>query len=259
MQTISKLSDLQTAFDAAVIIPTILRPDLYRSINSVFTQEKVNRIQILIGVDQTTPEDFEKLNHFLNDIPDHVAVTILHPGYSTSERHGGIHLAYDGGSLRTVLSFLANSSYLTYLDDDNWWEADHIHALKSVIGHHPWAFTHRNYIHHESHAPICRDTYESVGPGKGTYAKGFGGFVDANCLMLNKLKTDAILGLWSYYIDGDINRKSGDRLIFDRLKDKDHGNTDIATVNYVIQPNDSMHIHRLNYLTDELREKHYRT
>ncbi|MBT6512880.1 MAG: hypothetical protein HOL02_20820 [Rhodospirillaceae bacterium] len=38
-------------FDAAVVIPTLLRSSLVRAVESVFAQDFDGRIQVLIGVD----------------------------------------------------------------------------------------------------------------------------------------------------------------------------------------------------------------
>ena len=44
-------ADLQTSFDVAVVMPTLLRPSLKRAVESVFAQDVRGRVQILIGVD----------------------------------------------------------------------------------------------------------------------------------------------------------------------------------------------------------------
>lgn len=255
--TYSKMSDLQSPFDAAVIMPTILHPRIFHALDSIFAQTKIGRVQILLGVDQYDDQKFEGLKTHIQNAPEHIAVTVLNPGYSTSRRHGGLHKAYDGGALRTILSFLANSPYLAYLDDDNWWEPAHLSSLLSVIQDHPWAFSHRCYVHHQSQAFLVRDSIESVGPGKGIYNEKAGGFVDPNCLMINKLKADAILPFWSVCWDKAPKSTSADRLIFDRLRNSSFGDTDTVTVNYAIDPEDPLHPLRLNSIPEEIRNLHY--
>ena len=46
------MNDIQTPFDVAVVIPTVLRSTLARAVRSVFAQEFDGRIQVLIGVDR---------------------------------------------------------------------------------------------------------------------------------------------------------------------------------------------------------------
>ena len=90
--------DLQRPVDVAVIMPTIIRSTMKEALQSVFRQA-------------------------------HCCVNVIYPGYSTSVRHGGLHPAYDGGVLRCVLTYLANSRYVAYLDDDNWWADNHLSSM----------------------------------------------------------------------------------------------------------------------------------
>ena len=242
--------DLQKPFDVAVITPSILRPALKATIQSVFDQKQAGRIQMLIGIDkpQDTKVDF---NDYVEGRPSNVSVSFFYPGYSTSVRHGGLHPACDGGVLRCILSYMANSPYIAYLDDDNWWGDSHLADLKTSIKDNPWAFSLRWYVHPESLKPICIDQWESVGPDKGVYQKRFGGFVDPNCLMVNKFKTDTILRLWN--IPRPLNKKgmAADRGVFAGLCKINKGvGTQKASSYYVLDPNDENHKGRLNLMGD---------
>ena len=120
-----KGSSLQKHFDIAVVIPTTLRDSLERALDSIFKQDLDGRIQILIGIDKSR-ENRKKLKEMCTAQPANCVTTILDLGYSTSVKHGGIKMARDGGGLRTALSYLANSRYIAYLDDDNWWAVSHL-------------------------------------------------------------------------------------------------------------------------------------
>src|SRR3954467_3926359 len=113
----------QAQTQVAVVIPTILRPCLETALQSVYAQEGVGRVQILIGVDR--PGNPAALYRVLEDRPANVSALVLTLPYSTSVRHGGPHIATDGGALRVILSFMANSRYVAYLDDDNTWFPNH--------------------------------------------------------------------------------------------------------------------------------------
>ena len=240
--------DLQKPFDAAVITPSLLRPALKAAIQSVFKQERTGRIQMLIGVDK--PQDSEiDLSDFVEGRPSNVSVSFFYPGYSTSVRHGGLHPACDGGTLRCMLSYMANSRYLAYLDDDNWWAKNHLADLKSAIKNNAWAYSLRWYVHPESLHPICIDEWESVGPDKGVFKKKFGGFVDPNCLMVNKSKTDTVLRLWN--IPPLLNKKgmAADRGVFAGLCRISKGNSSLqASSYYVLDPLDENHQGRLGLM-----------
>jgi len=43
--------DLQQPMDAAVVIPTVLRPHLTQALHSIFAQQFSGRIHIMIGID----------------------------------------------------------------------------------------------------------------------------------------------------------------------------------------------------------------
>ncbi len=255
--TYSNRSDVQQPFEAAVIMPSTLRETIFKALESVFAQTDIGPVQILIGIDIDPENNIDSLCSFLESAPDNIAISLINPGYSTSQRHGGMHKAFDGGALRTILSFLANSPFLAYLDDDNWWEKNHLSSLISVIKNKPWAFSHRNYVHQESQKILGRDVIESVGPGKGIYNQKVGGFVDPNCLMIDKTKADAILNLWSTCMDSAPGSSTADRLIFNKLKNAPFGDTGIVTANYVIDPKDPVHPYRLKSLPPEIVKLHY--
>ncbi len=123
---------LQKHYDVSVIIASVLRPTLKRTLHSIFRQDFSGQIHILIGIDKS-----KKSRQFLYDIcksqPKNCLITVLDLGYSTSVRHGGLRLAQDGGSLRTTLTYMTNSRYISYLDDDNWWGSQHLSTVLTAI------------------------------------------------------------------------------------------------------------------------------
>ncbi len=178
--------DLQRPADVAVIMPTIIRPTMKEALQSVFRQAPARRIQILIGIDRPAA-DVALIEAICAERPAHCCVNVIYPGYSTSLRHGGLHPASDGGVLRCVLTYLANSQYVAYLDDDNWWADNHLSSMLAAIKDHHWAYSLRWFVHPDTRRTICIDQWESVGPGRGVFAQAFGGWVDPNCLMFDKL------------------------------------------------------------------------
>ncbi len=211
-------TDLQKRFDAAVIIPTILRPTLMRAVRSVFNQDLHGRIQLLIGVDQRQG-DGECLEILKKECPEKVCLTVFDPGYSTSVRHGGIYSNRYSGALRTILSYAANSKYVAYLDDDDWWGRGHLSGLLSVIAGKDWAFSYRWLVDRETGWPICQDEWDSLGPGKGINLERFGGFASPGNLLLDKEACHFVLPYWSLspFKDGT----GEDRLVFKELLEHD--------------------------------------
>ena len=98
----------------------------------------------MIGIDVATGTQ-DIIETLQSECPSHMTMTVIDIGYSTSTRHGGIYFNWSGGSLRTILSYAANSKYLAYLDDDNWWSPSHLTDLLQVIQGEDWAYSYRWY------------------------------------------------------------------------------------------------------------------
>lgn len=191
-------ASLQVPFDVAVVIPTVLRPSLKRAVPSIFAQTLKGRVQIVIGVYKVLG-DRVVLDELQRECPSNMALTVLDLGYSTSALHGGVHSSFGGGSLRTILSYAANSRYVAYLDDDNWYAPFHLQDLLDAVTDVDWSYASRWFNDPDSDALLCVDTWVSAGPGRGLLLyDGLNGFVDANCYMIDKVKCDATLRLWSY-------------------------------------------------------------
>lgn len=244
-QVFGNSAGLQELFDAAVVIPTIGRPEVARAVRSVFDQRGVGRIQLLIGVDKPASDLWELID-LISVPPAHVVPVLFYPGYSTSVRHGGLHPARDGGVLRATLTLLANSRFVAYLDDDNWWAETHVSSLlTAIVGKH-WAFALRRFVHPESARPVCVDDWESVGPGAGIFKEKFGGFVDPNCLMIDKLACWQCVQMWNIPLTGDPKAMSADRNVFAcLLRHGQPGRTGEASAYYVLDPGDGLHPLRL--------------
>lgn len=221
-------------FDAAVVIPTVLRSELKRAVRSVFNQRFDGRVQVLIGIDKPLGER-RVLEELERERPHNCALTVFDLGYSTSTRNGGIYSAGDGGALRTIMSLAANSQYVAYLDDDNWWREDHLATLHGALQGHAWAYSLRILVDEPTLKPICIDRWHSVGPHRGAFKDTVGGFCDPSTLMVDKLRCHYGLAHWCR--SGDDKRpSSADRRIFRYLVDNYEGQgTHQATAFYVMR------------------------
>lgn len=232
---------------------TVCRSSLNRAVRSVFRQDFKGTIHLLVGADLELFGDFSAMiGELMTECPSHVTLTGISLGYSTSERHGGVHSSWYGGSLRSALSFLSSSELVGYLDDDDWYEPQHLRLLFEAIQNKDWAFTLSNYADPNSDQILGVDTFESVGPHKGAYKKSFGGFVRPSALLINKIKLSHILHLWSIspYPSGD----GEDRLIFkELLKHRKYGETGVPTVNCAIDPADGLHARRMESVSGQIK------
>ncbi len=239
--------DLQRPADVAVVMPTLLRPVVIDALQSVFAQAFTGRVHVLLGVDVPT-QDLSIVDYACTNRPGHCAVQVFYPGFSTSTRHGGLGAAQDGGVLRTVLSYLANSPLVAYLDDDNRWAPDHLAALRTAIDGAAWAYALRWFVHPVSRRPVCVDEWESVGPDAGVFRNRFGGFVDPNCLMIDKRRCLDALPLWSTPLPDDWTGLTADRAVFERLRGSPGRPTGAASVFYTMNATDALHATRLQIM-----------
>jgi hypothetical protein len=239
-------TNLQAPMDAAVVIPTVLRPSLRQALESIFAQVFSGRIHVLIGIDQIAG-DMTMIDQICTSRPSHCAAQVFWPGYSTAVRHGGLTPSGSGGALRAILSYLANSPYVAYLDDDNWWAPTHLSDLRRAIDKADWAFSLRRFVHPVSRRPICVDIWESVGPGQGLFNGNFGGFVDPSSLIINKLACAPAPQYWNFTLERD--PMSADRQVFAYLSrhHKARG-TGEATSFYTLNPNDMLHPFRVQFM-----------
>jgi hypothetical protein len=222
-------ADRQTPFDIAVVMTTVVRHTIQQAIRSVFSQQFEGRIQILVGIDKWVGERalLEALNA---ERPSHVAITIVDLGYSTSRRHGGLFPSHYGGALKTILSYAANSRYVAYLDDDNWYAPDHVATMLKAVAGKAWAFSLRHFVDRRSGEYLCPDTWESMGPGRGIYAEAQGGFVDTNCYLLDTQACYDVFPEWAMTrFDWGTG---GDSQVLRRLADRPWGSNDAPTVFY---------------------------
>ncbi len=238
-------------FDVAVVIPTMLRPSLSRALQSVFSQDIQGTVQILIGVD--AHEGNADIAAECARVPPNMAITVLDPGYSTARNRGGLHDAL-GGSLRAMLSLLAHAPLVAYLDDDCWWAPQHLSSLRDTIRTRDWAYGLRYYVAPGLPLPLGIDTFESVGPGLGTYAQNEGGFCDTNTLMLDKTRCEAAIMRWSRAQRGHPTGRGADRVVFASLLEHEKfGATGRPTSYYEISETDNMHGPRVAFLRSELK------
>lgn len=223
---------MQAPFDVAVVMPTVVRPTMVQAIQSVFAQRFHGRVQILIGIDRWDGQR-AIVDRATCGCPSHMAVTILDLGYSTSVHNGGLYPSKSGGALKTILSYAANSRYVAYLDDDNWYAPDHLATMRVAIEGKAWAFSLRHFVDSVSGRLLCADTWESVGPGRGVYRTAHGGFIDTNCLCIDKTACHDVFPEWA------MSRYPGgigdDRHVFEKLRNRPHGSSNLHTLYYRVR------------------------
>ena len=225
-------------YDVAVVMPTIIRPQLDKAVKSVFNQDFDGRIQLLIGLDYPCGNK-EDLWVLQIQAPTNVQVDVLHLGYSTRKDKGGLYYNWGGGALRTILTFAANSRYVAYLDDDCWYDPNHISSLMTLIkeGDHDWVFSKRRAIDTDTGEPIDDRTIN------------WWGGTDTNCYLIDKVRCHKSIHGWARVekpkrahegIGEDEEFSYQDEADFYQTlkKNKSHNykGTGLTTVNYGLSP-----------------------
>ena len=128
------------------------------------------------------------------------------------------------------MSYAANSRYVTYLDDDNWYAPDHLATLLAAIAGKEWAFSLRHFVDDATGDVLCPDTWASLGPGRGVYAQAQGGFVDTNCFLIDKIACNDVFPEWA--MPRFKGGTGGDRQVFARLLQRPYGTNNAHTLFY---------------------------
>lgn len=152
-----------------VITPTTGAPYLRQAIESVKNQTYDN-IQHLVVVDGDHP----RATPILQEYPH---VDLIKLPYSTGKDRFNGHRIY-GASI-----YLARGEYVCFLDEDNWFDPEHIETLMKVINNKfAWAYSLRKIVDSNGDY-VCNDDCESLGKWPSVMNdQDF--FVDVGCFFL---------------------------------------------------------------------------
>lgn len=133
----------------AVVTSTQGRPTIKRTIKSVQDQtRKATHYVFIHGANHS-----DKAKPHLSD--DTVAVYL-----PNANGHNGLGMA----PVYALAPYVIDEDIIFYLDDDNWYEPDHIESLASLIEENDlgWAYSLRKIVDNEGNW-ICDDNCESLG------------------------------------------------------------------------------------------------
>ena len=124
-------------------------------------------------------------------------------------------------------AYLVQEDMICWLDDDNWFEEEHIEELVKAKGENAVAHSLRNLVNPDG-SFWAQDNFESIGT--------YGELVDVNCYLMDRKLATGIAPLW-YQTTGEL--MIGDRYIFNYLKQQNmiHAASGLYTVNYRLNPN----------------------
>lgn len=120
------------------------------------------------------------------------------------------HGRYLGHRIYGAWGFLASGDAVAYLDQDNWYEPNHIASLAAIIDDGKrWAYALRRIFDIHG-AFVCNDDCQSLGRWP-MYRHTDEHLVDTNCYMLQRDLACSIAPLWNYPSLKD--RRSSDHAI----------------------------------------------
>ena len=161
-----------------IIKPTTGAPCVRQALDSVKNQTYKN-IQHLVVVDGVSTAKI-----ILDDYPD--TDKIILP-YATGKDQ------YNGHRIYGAMTYIAKGDFLCFLDEDNWYEPNHIESLVKILEKgNKWAYALRKIVNQQGEY-ICNDDCESLGKWDSVINDKF---VDVNCFMIPRV---AALGFSPYW------------------------------------------------------------
>lgn len=154
-----------------VITPTTGSHQLYNVLASVNNQTYSNIEHIVVA-------DGPQYSNVTQGMLEGSQALLIQLPYNTG------HSQYNGHRIYGAMSYIANGDYLCFLDQDNWYENNHIESLVDVIQQgNDWAYSLRKIVSQEGRY-ICNDDCESLGKWNSVINDKF---IDVNCFMIPKM------------------------------------------------------------------------
>jgi glycosyltransferase involved in cell wall biosynthesis len=172
---------------AIVITASIGKKTVHRAVASVLNQTYANVISLIVVYG---PEYFAKAQSALGDLANDPRVQVLSLPQNTGKNGYVCHRIYG------AMPLLVNQDYIFYLDDDNWYDNDHVsdHVLLCEREDLKWSYGLRKIIS-EDGAMICRDDCESLGCWPTWYNPQVH-HVDTNCYCLTRKAAIELASRW---------------------------------------------------------------
>lgn len=210
---------------AIVIIPTIGNPDLLMAVKSVLSQS-YQETYCLVVVDG--PKFKNKVDEILFDISMSKEGRLFRCDLPFNTGANGFY----GQRIMTSFAYLTDFDYIFYLDQDTWFEENHIECMIKTIeeNNYEWCYSLRKIFSKEGEY-ICNDDCESLGKWP-IWHSDDQYLVDNNCFGFTKefLTANAHLMYWGW---------GADRRFFMLVKDRSkYGCTGMYSVDYRLGGNE---------------------
>ena len=138
---------------ATVIIPTTGSFDLRKAVDSVLLQTYPTTCYVVIDGDENWLKTIDQLGHYANP---NLKIARLPINVGANGFYG--HRVY------AAFTHLVNTKYVLYLDQDNWFDSNHVETCINTIEKNDlqWSYSLRK-IYSKEAVYICNDDCESLG------------------------------------------------------------------------------------------------
>ncbi len=212
------ISQNQGLRKAVIITPTIGKLSLKIAIESVLTQDYESLVHLIV-IDGEC--HYLRVNKMINEYNTEKILIIKLP-FNTGQ--GG----FNGHRIYAAISYLINSDYIFFLDEDNWLDTDHVSSIINLIETKEldWAYSMRK-IYNYDYSYIADDNCESIGkflPFSDSYY-----LIDTNCYGLKRQTLTSVAHLWYHPLGADRYFFRGLDRIFPKYEC-----TNLYTTNYLL-------------------------
>jgi glycosyltransferase involved in cell wall biosynthesis len=165
-----------------VVTPTTGNPSVFRAIQSVADQT-YKPIQHLVVIDN--PDAAAEIKVAIREYN----VDVIELPYATGKDN------YLGHRIIGASIFLGKGDFFCFLDEDNWFDTNHVASLLDVIrSGFTWTFSFRKIVDREGNF-ICNDDCESLGKWPSNLSPS-DYLIDVNCYFLPRLVAVAASPAW---------------------------------------------------------------
>lgn len=210
----------------SIVTPTTGAPELKQAVQSVLSQDHSD-IEYYVFIDGKERE--AKALSLLEELgprdPRLHTITLPHPT--------GLD-GFNGHRIFGASSYLTRGDYIAFLDEDNWWDSNHLSSLYQLLVNHKldWAYAMRKIVDSDG-TFIVNDDCENLGIWKAC----IGDFrhVDTSCYLLKRADALSLSPIW-YKQFRDPSTHTPDAILCNKLVDykTSFGTPGLYSLNYRI-------------------------
>lgn len=186
-----------------VITPTTLHTKLEQAIESVQNQTYQNIEHVIVLDKPEKQKELEMLIKKYKNKKRRIYTCVL--PYNTGANGWNGHRIYGG-----MPHLLHHSEYISFLDEDNWFEDIHISTLvdEIVTKKLTWAYSLRNIIEDDKY--VCKDLCESLGGLSTVFESESDRLIDTSCYLMKRelaMKTSFVWNIPARSPQGEADRQ----------------------------------------------------